>query len=184
MSETSIRAASEAAKNFIEPFYAAINDGRPIAPFYINTSALYTQAGHPPADLTINGLVMATPEDFEALLARQRPIPAQGGGPNSRPKTARYEVEAWDVHVINADYRFGAPSALLVPDPTKPDHGASLRQMLMVTVSGTLHLGDDDKLKQHFNDVFILVPNWDVLVKYGAKGHKRVLVQSQTYRAY
>jgi len=155
----------------------------------VNNNPTYRAAGHPPADICINGLVVATPEEWDQMLAKQRHIPAQastGGNPSRGASHAvRYEVDTFDMHVINPDYRFAAPPAVLVPDPSKPDHGAGVRIMTMLTVSGTVHFtADKEGLKQHFNDVFILVPNWDIIAKHGSRGVKRYLIASHNYRAF
>jgi len=117
------------------------------------------------------------------MLLAQRHVPAPAG---QSPSTARYEVETFDAHVINSNYCFGASDAQLAPDPSKPDQSAGVRFMMMLSVSGKVHFGSDkDSLKQHFNDVFVLVPNWDSLKHSTSRSAgKRFLIMSHTYRAY
>ena len=57
---------------------------------------------------------------------------------------------------------------------------------MMLTVLGSVVYGADrrDAPRQHFNDVFILVPNWDAIARHGARGNRRYLIASHTYRAY
>ncbi|KAK4127784.1 hypothetical protein N657DRAFT_565700 [Parathielavia appendiculata] len=180
--ETNVRCSSEAAKTFVDWYYRAINEGKPVAPGYVNGHAAYDRAGHPPADICINGLVVATPEEFDKLLEKQRQAPKQ---PDPNKKRVRYEVEAYDVHVINADYRFGAPQKML--DLHSPTDG--MRMMMALSVMGTVYFGtgrnkDDDYWeKQSFHDRFILVPNWDSLERPAARGGRRYLVVSHNYRA-
>jgi len=91
------------------------------------------------------------------------------------------------VHVLNPDYRFAAPPEIQngtdAKAMTRTEHA---RIMMMVTASGTVTFGTDDRhaLKQHFNDVFILVPNWDVVARPGSRNNRRYLIASHTYRAY
>lgn len=123
------------------------------------------------------------------MLARQRLLPASSSSPGPASSSAvRYEVDAFDVHVINHDYRFAAPPAVLVPDPSKPAHGAGVRIMMALTVAGTVHLGStsgaENARTQHFSDVFILVPNWDAIAKHGSRNTRRYIIASHTYRAY
>jgi NTF2-related export protein 1/2 len=97
----------------------------------------------------------------------------------------RYEVEGYSVHVINADYQFGAPQKMV--DLHSPTDG--VRMMMTLSVSGTVYFGtgrnkgDDYWEKQHFYDRFILVPNWDVLERPGTRHGRKYLVISHNYRA-
>ncbi|KAL2023873.1 hypothetical protein VTK56DRAFT_650 [Thermocarpiscus australiensis] len=181
---TNIRRSAEAARIFVDWYYRQINIARPIAPAYINGHPAY--ANHPPADICINGLVVATPEEWESLLEKQRQAPSTTP---AHLRAVRYEVQSYDVHVINNDYRFGAPQKLL--DAHGPHDG--VRMMMLLTVSGTVYFGvdksdrhvDNYAYKQHFNDVFILVPDWDLLARPGPKHERRkYLIASHTYRAY
>ncbi|KAL2132323.1 hypothetical protein VTI74DRAFT_3959 [Chaetomium olivicolor] len=180
--ETNVRCSAEAAKNFVDWYYHQINTGKSISSAYVNGHGAYDRAGHPPADITINGLVVPTPQEWEKLLEQQRQAPKQTD-PNR--KLVRYDVRGYDVHVINADYRFGAPQKML--DIHSPTDG--VRMMMMLTVSGTVYFGtgrnkgDEYFTKQKFQDVFILVPNWDVLERPGAKVGRKYLVVSHIYRA-
>lgn len=153
-----------------------------MAQAYVNGHAAYERAGHPAADICINGLVVGTPQEWEGLLAQQRQAP-----PDMSPdrKAVRYRVEAYDVHVVNSDYRFAAPPRLL--EKHSPTDG--VRMMLALSASGTVYFGagktdDDYLLKQHFQDSFILVPNWDLLEKPGVRHGRRYLIISHNYRAY
>ncbi len=115
----------------------------------------------------------------------------------------RYEVETVDAHVLNADYRFGAPPKMV--DLHAPTDG--VRMMVHVTTTGTVYFGTgrtavaststgssssstggasqstDYWEKQQFRDTFILVPNWDLLEKVGTRHGRKFLAISQNYRA-
>ncbi|AEO62680.1 uncharacterized protein THITE_108034 [Thermothielavioides terrestris NRRL 8126] len=181
--ETNIRCSAEAAKNFVDWYYRQVNEAKPIAQGYVNGNATYDRAGHAPADICINGLVVATPQEWEKLLEQQRQCPKQTD-PNQ--KLVRYDVEVFNCHVINPDYRFAAPQKML--DLHAPTDG--VRMMMMLTVGGTVYFGtgrnkgDGYFAKERFQDVFILVPNWDVLGKPGAKVGRKYLVASQIYRTF
>ncbi|KAK3360064.1 hypothetical protein B0T25DRAFT_629288 [Lasiosphaeria hispida] len=195
-SDTSIRCSAEAAKVFVDWYYQSINEGRPVAGAYVTNNATYRTAGHPPSDICANGLVVATPEEWDKMLAQQRFIPASASttaaaasaSSRSPPLAVNYDVECYDVHAINPDFRFAAPPALLTDGKAHgsgESNGAGVRMMMMVSVSGTVTFGlDKDAPKQHFSDIFILVPNWDVIAKHGSRSTRRYIVASQTYRAY
>ncbi|KAH6626224.1 hypothetical protein B0J18DRAFT_489129 [Chaetomium sp. MPI-SDFR-AT-0129] len=180
--ETNIRCSSEAAKNFIDWYYRQLNDAKPVSQGYINGHAAYTNAGHEPADICINGLVVATPQEWDKLLDQQREAPKQ---PDPNKRRVRYDVESFDVHVINADYRFGASAKML--EQNAPTDG--VRMMMVLTVAGSVLFGtgrskaEDYWEKQSFHDRFILVPNWDVLEKPGARYGRKYLISSHNYRA-
>ncbi len=139
------------------------------------------------------------------MLAKQRTLPPNSNTSMGRPiiptttttasaptkaPPVHYEVDCFDVHVINADYRFAAPASLLPGTASSTSKGSSstgpgVRLMMMLTVSGTVSFGADrEALKQHFHDVFILVPNWDAIARHGLRANKRSLIASHTYRAY
>lgn len=127
-------------------------------------------------------MVVATPQEWEKLLEQQRQAPRQ---PDPNKRRVRYEVEGYDVHVVNADYRFGAPQKML--DLHSPTDG--VRIMMSVSVFGTVYFGtgrnkgDDYWEKRDFYDKFILVPNWDVIEKPGARHGRKYLIISHNYRA-
>ncbi|KAK0635348.1 hypothetical protein B0T17DRAFT_586892 [Bombardia bombarda] len=184
--------------SFVDWYYQTVNDGKPVAIAYVNNNATYKTAAHPPADICVNGLVVATPEEWDKQLEQQRATAAPAtttssgaaavvtnkpGTASALTATVRYEVECYDVHVINRDYQFAAPAALLAG--ANKDDAAGARIMMMLTVSGTVTFGSDrSAVKQHFNDVFILVPNWDAIARHGSRSTRRYIISSHTYRAY
>ncbi|KAK3350819.1 hypothetical protein B0H65DRAFT_456015 [Neurospora tetraspora] len=183
--EAIIRSSGEAARAFTDWYYTQLTDGKPIASAYVNSNAKYLAASHPPADICINGQVIATPEEWDALLEQQRLVPF-----TQQKGKVKYEVEGFDVHVINKDYRFAAPAEIVAAtDPKLMQRTEDARLMMVVTVAGSVTFGAGGKEKgtppkQHFSDVFVLVPNWDYVTRPKFKGHKRYLVASHTYRAY
>lgn len=179
------------AQNFITLFYRALNDSKPISSFYINNNPTYRAAGHKPADICINGALIATPEEYDAILSKQRatttattptPPPARS---TPIPSPVRHDVAAFDAHVLNPDYRFAAPTELLAPSGSGSGKSAqSVRVMVLVSVSGTLVLGADPRHqeKRRFTENFILVPNWDAIARHGSKATRRFLIASDQYR--
>ncbi|KAK4219226.1 hypothetical protein QBC37DRAFT_436795 [Rhypophila decipiens] len=185
VSENTIRSSVEATEAFITWYYDALNKGRPVASGYVNGNKTYQTANHAPADIVINGLLVNTPEEWDALLEKQR-IPnsvLEANAAKSDSPLVQYHVESWDTHVINADYTFAAPEDLI----KKYSKGAGVRMMLLVTASGTVTFGLDKESpskKQHFHDTFTLVPNWEVIARAGSKATRRYIITSHNYRAY
>lgn len=180
------------AQNFITLFYRALNDSKPISSFYINNNPTYRAAGHKPADICINGALISTPEEYDAILSKQRtttttptPTAPSAGRSTSTPSPVRHDVAAFDAHVLNPDYRFAAPTELLAPSGSGSGKSAqSVRVMVLVSVSGTLVLGADPRHqeKRRFTENFILVPNWDAIARHGSKATRRFLIASDQYR--
>lgn len=173
-----------AARAFTDWYYTSLTDGKPVSSAYVNSNAKYLAASHPPADICINGTVVSKPEEWDALLEQQRLIPFTGA-----KGKVKYEVDGFDVHVINKDYRFAAPAEIQAATDSKlMARTEDARIMMVVTVAGSVSFGGKETRgtpeKQHFSDVFVLVPNWDYITRPKFKGHKRYLVASHTYRAY
>lgn len=110
----------------------------------------------------------------------------------------RYELEGFDVHVLNPQFRLACPDVLLQRlIPTGPSGGgganssstAQLQQKmasLLVQVTGhVVYGGSKDAARGPFTEVLVLAPNWDVLVA-GARaprGLRSYLILSQNFRA-
>jgi len=167
-----------AAEGFVAWYYPTINEGKPVSSGYVNNNKTYQAASHPPADICINGLAVATPEEWDKLLEQQRFTKVNQG--KGKP-VVRYNVETYDVHVLNSNYTFAAPEELI----KKYNKNSGVRMVMLVTVSGTVQFGaDKSSPKQHFHDVFTLVPNWEVIARAGSKATRRYIICSQNYRAY
>ncbi|OAA54313.1 Nuclear transport factor 2, Eukaryote [Niveomyces insectorum RCEF 264] len=210
--ELEVKNSTESAQNFIDWFYTAVSDRNPLASFYVNSNSKYATAGVA-ADIAINGLVCAQPADFEALLARQatgsRTGAANGNAiatsastssSSSNPATrVRYDVDGFDVHVLNPQFRLACPAPLqqrLDAPPTgsggASNNASQQRQLqqravsLLVQVTGHVQYGGGkDAPRGAFTEVFVLVPNWDVLAAgpKAPRGMRHYLIQSQTFRA-
>ncbi|KAF7552604.1 hypothetical protein G7Z17_g4216 [Cylindrodendrum hubeiense] len=162
--DTLVRVSSEAAETFVSNYYQAINSRSTLLPFYINSSPRYAI----PADISINGTVVATPADYSQLLE------GQGTG-------AHYEIESFDAHPVNPSFQYGAPEN--VQDNAKVERNGG-RVSIAVTIMGRLQLGRGREAPQTmFNETFVLVPNWDSMSKNPARGVKRWLIMSQNFRA-
>ncbi|KAF5632091.1 nuclear transport factor 2 domain protein [Fusarium sp. NRRL 25303] len=155
---------NSAAEIFTSNYYQAINRQKEILPFYINSSQRYPIA----ADISINGAVLPTPDDYSKLLE------AQG-------KDAHYEIESFDAHVLNPNFTMGAPENIF--DSAKKEKSGD-KMSILVTVMGRVQFGKGREAPQKmFNETFVLVPNWESMVKNPPKGVKKWLVMSQNFRA-
>ncbi|KAF4336630.1 nuclear transport factor 2 eukaryote [Fusarium beomiforme] len=161
---TEVQTSSDAAEIFTNNYYQAINRQNDILPFYINSSPRYPIA----ADISINGTVLQTPADYSKLLE------AQG-------KDTRYEIESFDAHVLNPSFAMGAPENIF--DNAKKEKNGD-KMSILVTVMGRVQYGKGREAPQKmFNETFVLVPNWESMVKNPPKGIKKWLVMSQNFRA-
>ncbi|RDA93014.1 hypothetical protein CP533_0715 [Ophiocordyceps camponoti-saundersi (nom. inval.)] len=162
--DTEVKSSSEAAETFVSHYYQALNSLSAIAPFYVNSSNRYSVK----ADLSINGKVVATPDDYKAMLD------AQGSN-------VLYEVESIDAHVINPSFSHNAPEH--IHDEARVEKNGGLAS-IVVTTMGKVQFGKTrDAPQQPFNETFVLVPNWDVMTRTPPRGAKRWLIMSQNFRA-
>jgi len=164
----------------------------------VNGNAKYAATPVSAADISINGHRCPTPGDFATLLEGQR---AKG--------RVHYEVEGFDVHVLNPDFRAGCPEHLLEPSfsslatqqggapPTQPRGrgGAAVaeRQVaqaaqkasLLLQVTGWVQYGSGKEApRSSFEETFVLVPNWDAIGPKAPRGAKNWLIMSQSFRAF
>ncbi|EFX03811.1 hypothetical protein CMQ_739 [Grosmannia clavigera kw1407] len=221
MSAAAAAAAAEELESFIEWFYSFVSDRKPLAAFYVNSNAKYAAVGLA-ADISINGLVCPTPADFEALLETQATGKSAGAATNGvgssngatanggafKPNNAssstpisqrvRYDVDSFDVHVLNPQFRLACPDQLLQrliptgPSGSSGTASSSIAQLqqkmasLLVQVTGhVVYGGGKDAVRGPFTEVLVLVPNWDVLIA-GARaprGLRSHLILSQNFRA-
>ena len=183
--ETEVRVSSQGADGFVSWYYQDLNDFRSIAPYYVNSSPKYTTAGIT-ADVTINGAHLTDPTQYEVLLEQQRrgssnANAAADHNPNSgRNKVVRYEVTSHDTQVLNNDYGLACPDNILTKGPDR----SGGRISMLVTVTGTVHIGSGpDTQHVRFHEVFVLVPNWDVVGRRNPpRNAKKFLISSQNYR--
>ncbi|KAM4066452.1 hypothetical protein HRG_000551 [Hirsutella rhossiliensis] len=162
--DTEVRVSSEAAETFVNHYYQALNNRSTLQPFYINSSARHSTT----ADISINGKVVATPDDYSSLLD------AQGPG-------VRYEIESLDAHVINPSSAYNAPDKIHEEAKVERNGG---RMSIAVTTMGKVQFGKGrDAPQKMFNETFVLVPNWDSMARNPPRGIKRWLIMSQNFRA-
>ncbi len=180
----------------------------------MNRNAKYEAVGTK-ADISINGLVCATPSDYEALLETQRQ-PSNGGSNIATTNTngasgsgggalVHYEVDGYDVHVLNPQFRVACPEHLLGAAGGR----AHLKVSLLLQVTGHVRYGSSSNSSSHstgskdataaaaqpsssqhaaprsvpFAEVFVLVPNWDALAPKPPRGLLNFLIMSQNFRA-
>ncbi|TPX07132.1 uncharacterized protein E0L32_010933 [Thyridium curvatum] len=202
--EAQVKITSEAAQTFIDWYYSALNDKKPLASFYVDSNTKYASAGVK-SDISANGLHLAGgPAELEALLNKHA---GQGQGTASRSERARYEVEGFDAQVVNPDFRVACPAHLLAGataatssennsgggggGPAPRGRGAAVqaaaaasRVSIAVQVTGWVQYGaSKESPRSTFNEVFVLVPNWDAVGPKAARGLKHWLIMSQNFRA-
>lgn len=184
--ETLAKVSSDSAQKFIDWYYQDLNDSKPLSQYYVNSNNKYATAGVT-ADITINGAHLGNPGEYETLLEAQRgnSKPTTNGAGhrrahnNSHNSRVRYEVDSFDAQVINDDYTIGAPEHIVNQGPDR----AGSRISMLVSVMGILHLGTGhDTVRKTFNEVFVLVPNWDARGRNPPRNVKRYLISSQNYR--
>ncbi|KIH88350.1 hypothetical protein SPBR_07852 [Sporothrix brasiliensis 5110] len=215
--ELEVKNSTESAQTFIDWFYTSVSDRKPLASFYVNNNAKYSAVGAA-ADLSINGMVCAKPADFEALLARQAGAqnangaaatngtssvsnPHRNTSSSSSSSTptfrVRYDVDGFDVHVLNPQFRLACPDAILqrmtpgsaAYETTTPQQLKQLQQKmvsLLVQVTGHVQYGAGKEAPRGaFTEVFVLVPNWDALASgpRTPRGLRNYLILSQNFRA-
>lgn len=173
------------AAQFIDQYYVCVNGtAQPLRNFYVSSSQKYTSSPVPAlVDISINGQVLAGgPDEYETMLKTQRMTPS---GIEAK---VRYEVEGWDVHILNPEFTIGCPDHLLQKYEEervsgKPTKDSYARISLLVQVTGTVSFGGDKENRKMFNDVLVLVPNWDNHIKNPPRNAKRWLILSQNFRA-
>ncbi|KAB5575458.1 nuclear transport factor 2 domain-containing protein [Coniochaeta sp. 2T2.1] len=182
------KAASDGASQFVDQFYVCVNGSpTPLRTFYVSSSTKYTTSAIPAnVDISVNGKVLAGgPDEYESMLKAQRMTPS---GIEAK---VRYEVDGWDCQIINPEFSIGCPDNLLAKYEEEKKNTAKTpsreffnRCSLLVQVTGTVTFagGEKDERKV-FNDVFVLVPNWDTHVKNPSRNAKRWLVLSQNFRS-
>ncbi|KAH6689004.1 hypothetical protein F5X68DRAFT_260589 [Plectosphaerella plurivora] len=187
--EVQIKQAADTAKIFMDAYYDAINRRRPTASlpaFYISASKAYS--AHNP-DISVNGLHMTSVADFAKLLEDNYIDDETAARPPTGPAAStpardaalpqvRYEIEAYDAHVLNPDFNIAAPPGVI---ENKDKSGAKCSVLTQVT--GRVYYGRGrDAPAKTFNETFVLVPNWDTFGRNPPKGMRRWLVMSQNFR--
>ncbi|CAK7220546.1 hypothetical protein SCUCBS95973_004195 [Sporothrix curviconia] len=205
--ELEVKNSTESAQTFIDWFYTSVSDRKPLASFYVNSNAKYAAAGAA-ADLSINGKVCAKPSEFEELLAIQAGVTPSGatngttttggsGHGGDKGFRVRYDVDGFDVHVLNPSFRLACPDNILqrltpgsaAYDTTTPAQQKQLQQKmvsLLVQVTGHVQYGAGKEAPRGaFTEVFVLVPNWDAIATgpRTPRGLRSYLILGQNFRS-
>ncbi|KAK4229795.1 hypothetical protein QBC38DRAFT_471039 [Podospora fimiseda] len=198
MDNTNSLCAAEAGQNFVDWFYTQLNSAKPISSAYTTNNEPYKSFSSPlpssssptvgiKSDICLNGRVISSPEELETQLSSSKQFPKCPAD-----KTVRYAVESFDTTVVNGDYRVACPENLL--EIHGKDDG--VRMMISLNVSGTVYYGVDKLPKEnnesyvvrkHFNDHFLLVPNWDVIGRQNKNKNfvgRRYIIASHIHRAF
>lgn len=150
--------SSTAAESFVETYYPALNNPKlrsTLASFYVKSVA----------DITLNGNKIADPAQLQSIYETQ-------------VERTRYEVGSFDCQVINTNYNFGLDESKWAP--TKD--GSKMSIIVMVSGSVEYFKEETEGERRGFMDNVVLVPNWEAQKPNAAKGLKKWLVQSQTFR--
>jgi NTF2-related export protein 1/2 len=152
---------------FIEQYYDALTrpgERENLSRFYLTPSA--TQS----VDITFNGAIISSPTELQETFTKN-------------VDRCTYDIQTYDVHVTNKDYKIGRPEGLRVGGNSEKDVGR--RMSMIITVSGIVRYGtSEDKGEQKvFSDVIFLVPNWNSFGgKAGAMRARKYVIQNQTFR--
>lgn len=149
------------AQDFIDGYYAALNNPKKrgnIASFYVKEIP-----GTPvKANIILNGVSYPDSKAVQAIFEKDT-------------RSAIYEVEDFDFHIVNSSYNVGAPVASQGPD--KDGKNVSF----IIVINGNVKYGGEGEARG-FMDNVIMVPNWDSHSPKAAKGLNKWLVQSQNFR--
>ncbi len=109
---------------------------------------------------------------------------AQRAGGSGGSGRVRYDVEGFDVHMLNPAFRVACPDNLLGEVRGRGAAAATAQKAsLLVQITGVVTYGSGkDAPKGSFSEVFVLVPNWDALSPKAPRGLKGWLIMSQDYR--
>ncbi|KAJ6056256.1 hypothetical protein N7499_007290 [Penicillium canescens] len=151
--DTLTKVSTEAATEFVQSFYPAINSNRE------SISSYYAPA---PSPVLFNGNPVADGAAVQEIFVHQMPA-------------AVYEVQSYDCQIINPAYPTTTPAG------PKPQSEMGVKDMsILVLVSGYVRYGEDpDKPQRGFSETFVLVPNPS---SDKARGRKEWLIQSQNFR--
>ncbi|KAI9817000.1 MAG: hypothetical protein M1826_001696 [Phylliscum demangeonii] len=145
--------STDAAQDFIEAFYAALQTG----PGRATLATFYLPAGRQPDGKTaptivLNGNTLPDPDSLRRLFEREMPA-------------ARYEVQSYDCLVLNPHFELAGAAAATTTMATTATRSVSL----LVTVSGFVKYGEArEAATRGFSESFVLVREW--------------LIQSQNFR--
>ncbi|KAI2621559.1 nuclear transport factor 2 domain-containing protein [Xylaria nigripes] len=202
--DSQARIVSDAAQNFVEHYYSSLNKRLSLAQYYASTSPHLASAAVKP-DISINGRVLKSPEEYEKMLDEQG-------------KPVYYEVRSFDTHPVSPNYSLGCPEALsLPPDELAPGWAKISKSIkdgdrvsFMIQVSGLIKYGKPNEgpadasaavtaatgekkeesatesqlVEKVFDEAWILVPHWEALGRNAARGLRPWVVVSQNFRSF
>lgn len=153
-----------AAEDFVNTYYAALNGSKGHA----NLTSFYlkpTETRPLKPAISMNGKVL---QDAAAL---QTAI-------DDQPERSHYDVQSFDCQVLNSNYNVGAEESALGPEKD------GRKMSILVLVSGSVKKMKDDvgEDARGFTESIVLVPNWDAYSSKAAKGLRKWLISSQTFR--
>jgi NTF2-related export protein 1/2 len=155
---------SLAAEKFVESYYPALNSpkGRAhLTEFYIKP----TESSPLQPDITLNGNTVADAAQLQSIFENQ-------------VSKAQYEVQSFDCQVVNTNYNVGVDESRLGPNKD----GRKMSILVMVNGSVKYFKENTDGETRGFTESVVLIPNLEAQGPKAAKGAKRWLIQSQTFR--
>ncbi|KAK7755148.1 hypothetical protein SLS62_002963 [Diatrype stigma] len=187
--ETQAKVASDAAQNFVEHYYEALNRRHNLAQYYASASSKLAAADVKP-DISINGNVCASVADFEDLLNKQgSPVYCNLLSFSPFPPF-RHEVISYDAQPVNPHFTLGAPASSASSEPDRNERKAieaGERLSVALQVAGTVRYGkagDEGTVERTFTEAWLLVPHWEALARQAPRGLRRWVVASQNFRAF
>jgi len=148
----------------VESYYPALNNPSlrsKLTSFYIKP----TDTSPLKPDITLNGNIISEPSELQSFFENQ-------------VSQAKYEVGSFDCHVINTNYNVGVREDQMGPDKD------GKKMSVLVMVSGSVRYWKDgaDSETRGFTENVVLVQNLEAQGPKAAKGDKKWLIQSQTFR--
>ncbi|SLM36155.1 nuclear transport factor 2 domain protein [Lasallia pustulata] len=158
--DVATKVSTDAAEKLVQTFYPALQSNpTAISSFYMPPAAM--PDGKPLPAIVYNGNIIPDAATFQTMIQRDM-------------ATARYEVQAYDCHVLNPNY---------VVDGMEAGNAAGGKNMtILVSVSGHVKFGGRDSNARGFSENFVLIPNHDAASKGRGKHGKEWLIQSQNFR--
>ncbi|KAI9790769.1 MAG: hypothetical protein M1833_001765 [Piccolia ochrophora] len=153
--------STDAATEFVDSYYPALQSARSsLSSFYVPASQM--PDGKTSPSLVFNGNIIPDAIALQDLFEKEMPL-------------AHFEVQSYDCHVLNPDYKVDAPAG---GPPSKPSLS------LLLSVSGYVRYGESrEGAPRGFSESLVLVPNPDAEGGKGrGKGRRKWLVQSQSFR--
>lgn len=148
----------------METYYPALsnpNQRSKLTTFYIKP----TPNSPLNVDISLNGNILSDPDQLQSFFENQ-------------VAQAKYDVGSFDCQVINTNFNVGTDEARLGPEKD------GKKMSILVIVSGSVRYFKEgaDSETRGFTENIVLVPNWEAQGPKAARGEKKWLIQSQTFR--